>query len=467
MLKIFNLIKSLKAKGFATVAEKKELETEVAKTDAETQEAVKEDVAEVAKLPETDPAASDVNTEIEKGIGEIINAKVIALKSENKAEMQKAIADIKAEIKTFLQAEKDAVAKKAGIYHPDVAEKRKALNVYMREYAKALVDRDINSLVKLNKFSTTKELTTDATGSPYGGYVVDRELSAEIRHLITEYGVARREFMTVQLTKNGYDANALVTDVTVNWVNEASPIGSTQVVLGQEALTLKKLGAIVTMTRELLEDEEIDLFAFIGTRVAEGFARKEDEAFFLGEGSGDTANAEFTGIFFASGVGEVSMATADDAFADLNADYLLDMQDEAPQEIAKTGKYYMHRSILNLVRKLKDDQNAYIYQAPSESGPATIWGKSVVEVEVLPSTADSAADTAFVGFGNLKKSSILGYKGAISADLFDSGIVRNVANNADINLITTDRKAIRWVERVGAITILPTAFVVLKTGAGS
>jgi HK97 family phage major capsid protein len=235
-------------------------------------------------------------------------------------------------------------------------------------------------------------------------------------------------------------------------------------------LSLKKLGAIVTLTRELLEDQEIDLFAFIATRIAQGFAFMEDRAFFMGTGSGDTTNAEYTGIVNAA-TGEVVIpvrGTNDgSAFAHMKADDLLALQDECPQSIAGRGKYYMHRSIRNLVRVLKDDNGTPIYQNPSESGPALIWGRPVVEVEVMPSTADTDADTAFVLYGDLKTASLFGYKGTIAADRFNAGTIRNVANNADINLITTDREAIRWVERVGSLNLMPSAAAVLKTSSGS
>jgi hypothetical protein len=85
----------------------------------------------------------------------------------------------------------------------------------------------------------------------------------------------------------------------------------------------------------------------------------------------------------------------------------------------------------------------------------------------MPTKTDTDADTSFVLFGDLKKACILGYKGAITAKRFDAGIFRNVAGNADINLITTDREAIRWTERVGYIIVLPSAITKLTTGSVS
>jgi HK97 family phage major capsid protein len=367
-----------------------------------------------------------------------------------KKSSSEAVDEIKAEVKTWMMEQKDLMEKKAGIYNGEVKDKRAGINQYLRKMASALVNQDI---------ATLKEMTTDATASPFAGFVVDSELSAEIRHLMTEYGVAMREMNTVQLTKGSYDANALVTDVTVNWVDEAGAIGSTQAVLGQEELKLKKLAAIVTLTRELLDDQEIDLFSFIGGRVAEGFAKEIDTQFFAGDGT------VFTGVLNNANVNTVTLSGA--TIAGMDADDLLDMEDATPQGALANGKFYMHRTIKNIVRKLKDNDGQYIYQRPSEGGPATIWGYPVVLVEAMPGIADDDAETAFVIFGDLKKATILGFQGAIVADRFNAGVIRNVAGNADINLITTDREAIRWIQRIGYITILPKAVTVLKTGAES
>lgn len=459
MSKYLKMLKQLVAKGFATADEKKALAALYKELDAEEKETVADDNAKAEALPEEDPKAAEDEAEVEKGVRDLVNRGVQAGLKETKA----AIKEMQEEVAKWLEEQKALAAKKSGIYHPEVQEKRAKLNTYVREFSKALLDNDI---------AKVKELTTDASGSPFGGYVVDSELSAEIRLLTTEYGVARREMSTIQLSKNSYKANELVTDVTVFWVDEGAVIRSTQVVLGQESLELKKLGAIVALTRELLQDEEVDLFSFIGGRVAEGFAKAEDEAFFIGDGT--STYGSFTGIMNAVGVNEVlvedrsgSGGTDGTSFLHLKADDLFNMMAASPQSIRRTGKFYMSFSIMGVIRKLKDTTGNYIYQAPSQAGPATIWGRPVVEVEVLPGTADTAEDTAFVGYGDLKKASIFGFRGGMAMDRFNAGVVRNVANNADINLITTDREAIRWVERVGVLHMIPTAFTVLKTQPAS
>jgi len=280
---------------------------------------------------------------------------------------------------------------------------------------------------------------------------------------MTEYGVARRESLSLQLSKNSYKANNLTTDLSVYWVDEAAVIKSSEVVLGQEELTLKKLGVIATLTSELLEDEEIDLFSFIASRVAEGFAEAEDLAFFVGDGT--STYGSFTGLLNNTDINEVTMTGT--TFASVDADDFIDMVDATPVGALANAKFYLQRTIMSYVRKLKDDNEQYIYQAPSVSGPATLWGYSVVLVEAMPSKTDTAADTSFVLFGDLKKATIFGYKGGIRAKRFDAGTIRNVANEADVNLITTDREAIRWTERFGFIVIIPTAVTKLTTASSS
>jgi HK97 family phage major capsid protein len=461
MNKLLKLLKAIFAKGFATAAEKAQVQTLLKELDADGQEVVADDVAKVDALPENKEGEGD--QDIQDGVKALIKAGVEAGIASVKGMFEASVVDMKSDVEKFLKEQAELREKKAGIYHPEVQAKRAGVNAYLRKFLNAQFDNDVEGIKALNGGMSTKELTTDSSGSPYGGYVVDKEISFEIRHLLAEYGAARREMFTTTLSKNSYDANTLVTDVTVFWVDQAGPIKSTQIVLGKGSLTLNKLAAIVTLTRELLEDEEIDLFSFIGARVAQGFAKAEDLAFFNGDGTGTYGS--FTGLLRNTNTGVVTMASGKTTFGDITADNLLDMQDATPTEALDNAKYYMHRSILSYVRKLKDTTGNYIYQNPGQGLPATLWGKPVVLVEAFPASTATAVSTSFVLFGDLKKAAILGYKGAISADRFQGGVVRNVADNADINLITSDREAIRWVERVGYLAILPTAVTRLKTAA--
>ncbi len=436
MKDLLKKMKALIAKGFATKAEKEAIKKEADALEDDEKEIVAETVEAVEALSEEDTSG-------EEAVEKMLKSLMTGTKSE-----------ILKEVKDWMASQKELMEKKAGLYAPEVADKRKMANQKFKATCLAITKKDDTLM---------KEMTTDATGSPFGGYVVDSELSAEIRLLITEYGVARREMSTVPLTKNEYRANTLVTEPTLFWVDEGVAIRSTQVVLGQDSLKLKKLGAIVALTAELIDDAEVDLFAFIAGRLAEGFAKAEDLAFFTGAGAGDTANGEYTGVLNNTSINSYSMVSS--SIEDLTADDLIAMVDETPSGALSNAKYYLHRTVMSIIRTLKDKNDNYIYQPISQKGGETIWGYPVVYSEVLPARSDDADETPFILFGDLKKACLFGYKGGIEADMFEAGSVRNVANNADINLITTDRKAVRWLERVGFITILPKAVTRLLTGS--
>ena len=380
---------------------------------------------------------------------------------------EQAIEGIKEEMgkkfKEFCEEQGKALKANAGIYSVKAKKDRKAMNDRFRKGIKAVMSGDVEALKTL----FTKEMTTDDTESPYAGFTVDTELDAEIRYLQTLYGVARRNMEMLTLSKGHYKANELVTDLTVAWVDEGASMLSTQWVSGQNELDLKKLYAIITFTNELLEDTEIDLFRFASERVAEGMSYKEDLAFFKGDGT--STYGSFTGLLNSTTVNSVTMIGT--TFASLTADDLLDMIDDTPTGALGNAKFYMNRTIMSIIRKIKTTtENEYIFQRPSESGPMTIWGYPVELVEVMPTASETNDDTPFIIFGDLKKGCIFGQKGGLRVERFDAGVVRNVANGNDINLITSDRQAVRFVERVGymqSITSFKIPITVLSTGVAS
>lgn len=418
-----------------TKAQLEVLLKEATEAEADAVEVVEEEVvAEEEVQAEVEKAFAKASSKVEKTLSTKLDDSVTSMKKE---------------ISDWLAEQKELAKTKSGNKHDEIAQKHAKFNTFLKGFANAILSGDDTK---------AKEMTTDKTGSPFAGYVVDSELSAEIRHLTTTFGVARREFFATPLSKGSYDANALATDVTVAWVSEAGVIPSTQIVLNQEELKLKKLAAIVSLTRELISDSEVDLFSFIATRVAEGFAGAEDKAFFTGEGAGDTANGGYTGLLNQA-LEEVEVEGT--TVADISVEKVYELADLLPEGAHAGAKFYFNRTVLSVVKTLKDGDGRYLYQNPLDSayGSGTLIGYPVVLSEAMPKAADVEIDDSFMLFGNLKKTAILGFQNSIIADRFNAGVIRNVAANADVNLITTDREAIRWISRVGYITILPQACV--------
>lgn len=452
-------LRAFLVKGIASKEEKEALLKEFEALSKDVQEIAQEEMDQVNDLPENDD--KDVEEEVEKSIKRLFA-------SETKDFQNKVKEEITEDVQKILDQHKEKMSKKTGVYSTEAKKdvKRKVANKFLREGLLALISGNDTKEFE----AARKEMTTDSSSTPYAGFITDDFLSADIRHLMTEYGVAAREFETVSFMQSSYKANNLATDVSVFWVDEAGSIKSTQAVLGQSTLELKKLATIVTLTRELLQEQEIDFVSFLGSRVAEAFAQAEDEAFFIGDGTGTYGS--FTGLTVSTAVNSVVMDTGDTGFANISVEYLREMQDNTPQGALANAKYYMHRSILTQIRNLReaaitagDDAGAFLYKAPSGNDPANIDGYPIVLVEAMPGIGDTAVSTGFVLFGDLKKATIRGVRGGIITDKFQAGTVRNVANDGDLNLITTDREAVRWISQVGYIAIIPTAVTKLVTAA--
>jgi hypothetical protein len=86
----------------------------------------------------------------------------------------------------------------------------------------------------------------------------------------------------------------------------------------------------------------------------------------------------------------------------------------------------------------------------------------------MPATSDSAPETSFVLFGNLRKAAWLGVKtSGMVMTVSNEATIRNVADDADFNLFQQDMTALRIVERVGYVEVLSKAVTKLTTGVVS
>jgi HK97 family phage major capsid protein len=444
-----DLLAKMLAKGFATKSEQAEVATAVEGADDATKAELATEIAEVAKLPEE----SEDNLD-EEALKALVTGRVNEIA---KSATEKAFEKMSDElVSKFMAGVKDN--RKTAIATPVAKGKFEE----SKSFFKSLFQNDMASLKAAGYLDT-------ATAGTAGYLVPPAEFIAEVYRIAeTEYGVARREMRYIPKSGAGdtITVPALGTSVSSFWTGQGVAKTSTEPSFNLPTITLKKLAAIVPWTDEFEEDMGVNAVQLLATLFAESLAKMEDEAFFKGDGTSGFGG--FTGILNNTSVNEVALTSA--SIEDITAEKLLDMQDETPAGALQGAKYYMHRSVLSIVRKLRENNDgtgAFIYQAPGAGQPATLWNQPVEIVEAMPSVSDDDSETPFVIFGNLKNTCIISDKGNIALKVFDSGVVRNVGNNADLNLITQDMKALRVVRRVGFTVALPAGITVLKTGASS
>lgn len=370
---------------------------------------------------------------------------------------------IQKQVKDIFERESTAMAEK---YASKIKEARKG--ILPTKEVKQVVKTDQEKIADFFKAlisGDTKALTTSSGDTPKAGYLIPTEFQAEVlRVMYDEYGVARRDMRYLPFTGPGNTRTIpkLGSSVSVAWTNEGASKTATQPTFGLVTQTLKKLAAIVPLTEELFEDSAISLIPLLTELFGEALAKEEDTQFFAGTGS------PWTGILSNGSVQAVTLGSGE-TFADLNADDLLDMTAKVAPSMRRNAKFYMHTTILNVIKKLKDENDNYIYEKPGgqDAPNGKIWGYAVEVVDVMPALTDTASNKAFVVFGDLKKTCIFGDKQQMRVRVLEEATITDTDGETTINLAEQDMIALRIVERVGYVAALPEQICVCKTAAGS
>lgn len=337
----------------------------------------------------------------------------------------------------------------------EVTEKLKALNENKIKAVRGEVDNSeaIEKTVRFFKaivsrdYAEAKDLSEGVDAA--GGYLVPTEFQAEVIRVIPKYGIARRDCRIIPMGGKKKTIPNLAHGVVAYWTEEMVKKTKSTPSFGLVTLTARKLAGLCPTTDELLEDSAIDVYNLLTDLFGEAFGKAEDTALFSG-------SSPIVGIFNKAGVNVVNLSST--AITGMKADDLLDMIDAVTDFAETNGKFYLHRTVLSVLRKLKDTQGQYIYQAPTASAPGTIWGHSYEKVAVLPKVADDAADKKFLVFGDLRYV-LLGDAKKMSVDISKEATIGTT------NLFEQDMQAIRVVERLDIQVAVPAALAVGKTKA--
>jgi HK97 family phage major capsid protein len=140
-------------------------------------------------------------------------------------------------------------------------------------------------------------------------------------------------------------------------------------------------------------------------------------------------------------------------------DNLLDLIDAVDPRDAEGRMFYMHPLILNLIRRAKNLQDAYLLELPAAGVPfqpgkitTRLWGHQVVTVNDMTAASASGAGVKLIAFGD-PQNVVVGTRQEIE-----------VASSPRV-LFTTDQTAVRATACIGVALPRPGAFSVLKTAA--
>lgn len=242
-----------------------------------------------------------------------------------------------------------------------------------------------------------------STNGPDGGYLVPPDYVPELLQIITLYGQFRKEARIVTMTSDEKTYPTLDGGVTLSWIDgdNAVDIPESAPTFGQVVLNVKTLAGRVTIPHGLLQDANPEIGSILVDVFGREFGKEEDRIGFAGKAAAHGGTDLFDGLLYADNVNELVMGAGQVSFNNLTADHLLDLTDKLSTGAKVGARFYMHPTILSVVKKLKDANGQYIWQGPSQGQPASIWGYPYQLIEQLPSISQDGSGKTFIVFGNL------------------------------------------------------------------
>ena len=211
-----------------------------------------------------------------------------------------------------------------------------------------------------------------------GGYLFPDEFRGEIIRDISEGNYMRKEVRVVPMKRDVMKVPTLASKPLVTWTEENATKSTTTAHFGEQTLTVKKMAAVLYASDELIEDStEVDVVKLIIGLFSEAIGEEEDRVICQGNGT-----TQPTGLTTARGAGTIDSIACS---GNLDFDDILNLQYLLPNKYHKNAKFYVNRTNIKELRKLKDGDNRYLWAEPVSAGiPPTIFGYSVIEANDLP-----------------------------------------------------------------------------------
>ena len=225
-----------------------------------------------------------------------------------------------------------------------------------------------------------------------GGYLVPDEYERTLVEALEEENVFRQLAKVIRTSSGDRKIPVVATKGTASWIDEEGAYTESDDSFGQVSIGAYKVGTMIKVSEELLNDSVFDLESYIAKEFARRIGAKEEEAFFTGDGSGKPL-----GVLAATGGAETGVTAASSTA--VTADELMDLFYSLKSPYRKKAVWVLNDSTIKAVRKLKDSTGQYLWQPSLVAGtPDTLLGRPVKTSAYMPVIAAGAKTIAFGDF---------------------------------------------------------------------
>lgn len=266
-----------------------------------------------------------------------------------------------------------------------------------------------------------------------GGYLVPEEYDERLITQLEDLNIMRT--LGTRITTSGnHKINIAASTPSAAWVDEGETLPFGDATFKQIFLEAHKLHVGVKVTEELLHDNAYGLESYLIKEFSKALASAEENAFLNGDGEGKPL-----GLFASVGGGEVA-----DTIATLTGDSIISLVYSLKRAYRKKASFIMNDQLIASVRKLKDENKAYIWQpALTQGEPDRLFGYPVHTSQHAPLDGIAFGDHSYYNIGDRGTRSFK----QLSELFAGNGLVGFLAK-----------------ERVDGKLILPEAVQILKIG---
>jgi len=246
----------------------------------------------------------------------------------------------------------------------------------------------MRSKVPMPGVTNALQIGTDSEG----GYLVPDEYERTLVEALEEENIFRQMAKVIKTSSGDRKIPVVASKGTASWIDEEGAYPESDDSFGQVSIGAYKLGTMIKVSEELLNDSVFDLQSYISREFARRIGAKEEEAFFTGDGKGKPL-----GVLAATGGAETGV-TAASATA-VTADELMDLYYSLKSPYRKKSVWVLNDSTIKAIRKLKDNNGQYLWQPSLTAGaPDMILGRPIKTSAYMPAIAAGAKTIAFGDF---------------------------------------------------------------------
>ena len=223
-----------------------------------------------------------------------------------------------------------------------------------------------------------------------GGYLVPEEYDNRLIQSLEGENIMRQLGHTLT-TSGDHKINIAATTPAAAWIDEGGQLTFGEATFKQALLDAHKLHVAIKVTEELLYDSAFNLENYILEQFGKALANAEEDAFLNGDGTGKP-----TGVFHQTNGGTYLTEVAT-----LKADDIINLIHALKRPYRKGAVFILNDKTIAAIRKLKDNNGAYMWQPSYQVGePDRLLGYPVHTSQFAPENKIAFGDFSYYNIGD-------------------------------------------------------------------